>query len=86
MKTLHINVGEPLLQFDSYQQWVNRARTWFEGLGKGSYEYICVDVSGRVCTCGKQFMRARDENTYPITVYAIEEAPHENVEEKQASA
>jgi hypothetical protein len=29
-------------------------------------EAICFDSLGRHCTCGADFMRARDENTFPV--------------------
>lgn len=86
MHTLHLNVGDALLEFSSFQQWVNKAQSWFKQVKKVTHDYICVDKSGRICTCGKHFMRADKEHAFPITVYAIEDAPQENKDEKQASA
>jgi hypothetical protein len=86
MNTLYINVGEELLEFSSFQQWVNKAQSWFRNLNMERHQYICVDKSGRICVCGAQFMRAGKEHTFPVTVYAIEDAPQSNREEKQASA
>ncbi len=36
-----------------------------------SEDVICVDAKGRMCVKGMEFMRARDENTFPIKVYKI---------------
>lgn len=30
------------------------------------YKAICFDALGRVCSCGRHFMRARDENAFPV--------------------
>ena len=73
MTTLTIKLGEPLFSFHSKQQWVNKAQSWYSGLKKDSY--ITIDAAGRICTHGKHFMRAEDEDTYPITVYLIEPEP-----------
>ena len=48
-------------QFLSFEQWVNKAPTWIQG-------GVCLDNTGRVCSSGADFERARDENTFPITV------------------
>jgi hypothetical protein len=63
----YLEVGEELFKFESHPQWVNKAASWFRGY-KGD-DCICIDKAGRICRIGKQFARARDENTFPITVY-----------------
>lgn len=30
---------------------------------------LCLDAANRVCRVGKQFLRARDEDSFPIRVY-----------------
>lgn len=52
-------------EFTSYQHWVDKARTWMAWHGSSS---ACVDTKGRICRIGSDFMRARDEGTYPITI------------------
>jgi hypothetical protein len=47
--------------FDNFQQWVNKASTWVNG-GR------CFDARGRECSSGADFMRARDEGTFPVTI------------------
>jgi len=65
-------VGPELFHFSSFDQWVNKAKSWFANCGFRKWEWICLDAAGRICTSGKDFARASDENTYPITVYLID--------------
>jgi hypothetical protein len=52
-------------QFESFQQWVNMARSWLTR--RGPYEHaICLDAQNRVCRIGEDFMRARDEDAFPV--------------------
>ena len=60
-----------LFRFESEAQWVNKAKTWFASCGVPKHRYVAVDAAGRVCTSGREFMRATKEDTYPITVYEI---------------
>lgn len=54
--------GEPVFrQFRDFTHWVNKAPTWVRG-------GICIDAAGRQCAIGSDFMRARDEGTFPITI------------------
>jgi protein gp37 len=48
-------------QFDTFQQWVNKANTWVNG-------GICLDKAGRILSIGADMMRARDEGTFPVTI------------------
>jgi protein gp37 len=48
-------------QFDSFERWVNKAQTWVQG-------GICLDQHGRELKIGADFMRARDDNAFPVTV------------------
>lgn len=56
-------------QFKSHQEWVNKASSWLtrhpEWDGK-SFRAICFDTKGRLCRIGKDFMRARDEDAFPV--------------------
>ena len=66
-------------QFDTYEQWVNKASSWltrFEGPA------ICVDAKGRYCRIGRDFMRARDDGGFPIRWYW----PHQIAEITHARA
>jgi protein gp37 len=57
-----IRTGKPAFKlFDSFQHWVNKASTWVKG-------GTCVDQKGRILRCGADFMRARDENTFPVAI------------------
>jgi len=61
--------------FDSFDQWVSRASSWLtchSDYNDGSVNHynrftaICFDTKGRICRIGADFMRARDEGTFPI--------------------
>jgi hypothetical protein len=66
---LNVEVGEFLFEFHSFANWVNKASSRFRECGHRSANCICVDSAGRICLVGAQFMRARDEDTFPIKVY-----------------
>ncbi len=66
-----VNFGPALFTFNSFNGWVNRAQRAWKLAGVPSHRTVCVDSAGRVCAMGKDFMLARDEGTFPVTVYAI---------------
>lgn len=47
--------------FSSFQQWVNKARSWLAGT-----DYLCVDSAGRRCRIGADMMLADKEGTFPV--------------------
>ena len=55
---------DPDGQFSTFIQWVNKATSWI-----GGENALCVDKLGRVCRCGGDFMRARDEDAFPVRFY-----------------
>jgi hypothetical protein len=71
MVTLQIELGEKQFEFSSYVQWVNKAQGWFANRGLKTGDTLSIDTQGRICRIGKDMMRARDENTFPISVYLI---------------
>lgn len=54
--------------FSTFVQWLNKSLTW---INSGD---LCIDSAGRICTIGRDFMRARDEGTFPVKVYRAAEA------------
>lgn len=59
-------------QFDTFDDWVNHATRRLTGrVGSVGEELrpICVDTLGRRCHVGKDFMRARDEGTFPVRYF-----------------
>ncbi|MEC4591633.1 DUF5131 family protein [Nitrospirillum amazonense] len=61
--SVRMSTGEAVFrQFDTFQQWVNKASTWVH---PGA---ACVDRHGRRLLVGKDFMRARDEDAFPVTI------------------
>lgn len=70
---VRVRLGNELFRFTSYSQWVNKASSWFRGVRlRDGYGYVCVDSKGRICQIGKHFMRARDDNSFPVVVYSVE--------------
>lgn len=67
-----VALGRELFRFQSFEQWVNKARSWFKCAGVSSTQFVCIDATGRICGMGKQFMSARDRDAFPIVVYHIE--------------
>lgn len=48
-------------QFRTFQQWVNKAGSWMQG-------GICLDKHGKQLKNGKDFMEARDNDAFPVTI------------------
>ncbi len=72
MATVQIELGEKQFEFSSYERWVNKAQGWFASRGLKSGDTLSVDAKGRICRIGKDMMRARDDNAFPVSVYLIE--------------
>lgn len=61
-RSFNLATGEPVFrQFRDFGHWVAKAPTWIDG-------GTCIDTCGRVLVRGTDFMRARDENTFPVTI------------------
>ena len=51
--------------FENYEDWRQRgslSATMLHGA-------VCIDTKGRRCNVGKDFMRARDEGTFPVRYF-----------------
>lgn len=48
-------------QFRTFGQWVDKASTWVQG-------GICLDRHGKQLKNGKDFMEARDNDAFPVTI------------------
>ena len=60
-------------EFSSFDDWVafaSKRLTVARSVVTGTQvPAICVDALGRRCTCGGDFMRARDENAFPVRYF-----------------
>ena len=60
-------------EFVSHADWVSKATTRLTGtydkLMGVELQAICVDAKGRRCTLGGHFMRARDDDAYPVRYF-----------------
>ncbi len=61
---------QPDGQFDSFEQWCNKARSWIGGTGAA-----CFDQKGRLCASGKDFKQAQDEDAFPVVYVFPAEGP-----------
>jgi hypothetical protein len=50
-------------QFTTFDTWVNKAAGWIDGRA------VCIDAKGRRCFNGGDFMRARDEDAFPVRFF-----------------
>jgi hypothetical protein len=70
-----LDLGAEVFSFASLDDWKERAKDLYaEVYRKGHLqdELMAIDSRGRVCSLGRHFMRAADDNAYPVTVYSIE--------------
>ncbi len=71
------SAAEPFCQFQSEQEWVNKARSWLGGISGGGMRYkpaektVCVDAKGRRCAIGRDFMQATKDGAYPVSAYPL---------------
>lgn len=71
----HYKPESEICRFTSFEQWVNKAASWLGGVSSCGHRHkqtvraICVDAKGRVCRIGADFMRARDEDAFPVVAY-----------------
>jgi hypothetical protein len=66
-----VDLGAPLFSFSDFEDWCDTARWKFQESGMHSVDALCLDKAGRVCTKGAEFMRARDEGTFPVQVFRV---------------
>lgn len=72
MSDISITVGELAFSFSSMGDWANQGqRIWRFHELRGD-DAICVDRKGRVCRSGRDFVRAQQDDAYPINVYRLE--------------
>lgn len=54
-------------EFTSYQQWVNKGKSWLAS--PDNRRAVCIDDKGRRVTCGGDFALARDEDAFPVRFF-----------------
>ncbi len=81
MPKVMVSLGEELFSFPDFNSWVNQASRFWRSLwrshGVRAVDTLCIDAEGRVCTKGVEFMRARDEGSFPVKVYRLLSAAKE---------
>lgn len=56
-------------QFDSFQEWANKASSWLRRRSEfdpRGARVVCFDTKGRLCRIGGDFMRADKEGAFPV--------------------
>lgn len=71
MKTT-IAHGPEITRFDSFDDWSERGHIVFRMRDGGPANVVHVDVRGRICTRSSHYLRARNEETFPVIVYQID--------------
>lgn len=66
-----VQLGKKLFEFATHLRWVTDAQRMFRECGVPSHKTISLDAKGRVCSSGLEMGRAKDEKTFPVTVYSI---------------
>lgn len=68
---VRVLVGEPIFRFNSYDDWFRNARVVFDNYEVEPDDVLCLDAYGRVCNFGEHFLRAQDDDCYPIVAYEV---------------
>jgi len=68
---IEIEVIDKVFEFSTFEDWVNNAKKRFRKNNVYQNNTICVDGSGNLCVIGKNFMKARDDNAFPVKVYRV---------------
>ena len=55
----------PAGEFRTFDEWADKAHRRLSG----AMGVACFDQKGRLCTVGYHFMRARDENAFPVVYF-----------------
>jgi hypothetical protein len=66
-----IKTGKKLFQFESEQDWINKAQRIWRRNQVTADKTICVDQLGRICSYGLHFRLAKEDNAYPIEVFLL---------------
>lgn len=64
-----VQLGPKLFEFHSFSNWANHAQTAWKKAGVSVHHTLCIDAKGRHCYIGRDFMIARDEGAFPVSVH-----------------
>lgn len=68
---MQIEHGEKLFEFQTFTDWLNTAKQKFEHAAVRGNRVVAIDQKGRLCGWGEHFMKARDENAFPVQVFLL---------------
>jgi len=66
---IEIEVSEAKFEFASISDWRDRAESLHSAHDLSMYNSIAIDALGRICSLGRDFLRAQTEGAYPVKVY-----------------
>jgi len=69
---MEIETKTILFDFENFDNWCDTAKGKYGNSGYHSHDLIAIDNKNRVCRCGREFMRARDEKSFPVTVHLLD--------------
>lgn len=64
-----LNLGPKLFEFATFSGWANHAQTAWKAAGVSVHHTLCIDAKGRHCYIGRDFMIARDDGSFPVSVH-----------------
>lgn len=70
---MNIDLGPELFRFDTFKCWVDHARSRFAEAHVDARTAVLVDCHGRICSCGGDMMKARDDEAFPVYAYLYRE-------------
>lgn len=62
--------AEYVCEFIDFNNWVNKASSWIGGYPRDQ-KVICIDINGNALTNGLDFMKARDNDLFPVKAYRL---------------
>jgi hypothetical protein len=69
MQEITVTVGDEVFSFSDFENWCDTAKNKFMNAGLRGPDTLCMDTRGRLCKSGKEFMRARDDWSFPVRVF-----------------
>lgn len=69
MPPVFVELGDEMFMFSTFDNWCDTAQHKFKNAGVRSNDVLALDSKGRICQKGFEFMRARDEEAFPVRVY-----------------
>jgi len=70
--------AELICEFNSFQEWVNKASSRLGGYNKNYHVLLCLDKEGYACKMGADMQAAKDNDRFPVKAYFITRSFEDN--------